>query len=203
MSLTDFRAVATLSSRQLTVNEFSGGALDGVISGTARMTWDDGILLSSDLTAKRIGITSLMPTLFDSGTVNGSGSFGMSGTDPIALQKSVRGDGSFMIERGELRRVDLGKVLQGGSSSGKTAFSTMGGRFVYSDGTTQISGVKLFADLVTANGSAELRADNTVGGRFVVELKSSKMAVRGNLSISGSLTEPQFSGWRLPASEHR
>lgn len=193
ISLTDFRAIATLSERQLTVSEFSGGTLGGVLAGAARMTWDDGIRLSSEFNASRIGLATLLPSLFDTGMLSGNGAFVMSGTDLSSLRKSVRGDGSFVIERGQLRRVDLGKVLQGGGNSGKTLFSQMNGRFAYGEGKTQITGVKLTADLLSASGSAELAAENTLNGRFVVELKSTKMTVKGNLTVFGSITEPQFS----------
>ena len=192
-SLSDFRAVGKLTGSQLAVSAFSGGVFEGVVEGKANVTWADELRVVGEVETKRIGANVLMPTLFEIGILSSKGGFTMNGADSATLEKSVRLDGNFLIERGELRRVDLGKILQGGGSSGKTAFATLAGRYFYTEGKTLARDVKLGAAILTANGNAELSAEKKLSGKFAVELKSAQLTVKGNLTVSGPLSEPQFS----------
>ena len=192
-SLSDFRAVGKLTGSQLAVSAFSGGVFEGVVEGKANVTWADELRVAGEIETKRIGANVLMPTLFETGILSSRGGFTMNGADSATLEKSVRLDGNFLIERGELRRVDLGKILQGGGSSGKTAFATLVGRYFYTEGKTLTRDVKLGAAILTANGNAELSAEKKLSGKFAVELKSAQLTVKGNLNVSGPLSEPQFS----------
>ncbi|MBK9624490.1 MAG: hypothetical protein IPO38_07995 [Rhodocyclaceae bacterium] len=192
-SLTDFRASGTLTSSQLSLSSFTGGVLEGIVEGKANITWSDELRVSGELEGKRIGASVIAPTLFENGILSTKSTFSMNGADATSLEKSVRLDGNFLIERGELRRVDLGKILQGGGSSGKTPFATLSGRYFYTEGKTLARDVKLGAAILTANGNAELSAEKKLSGKFAVELKSAQVSVRGNLNVSGPLSEPQFS----------
>ena len=193
ISLEDFTAVGSLSDKELTVSKFSGGTNEGFLNGNARLNWSDGWMLKGQAKARLFSTTAMVPALIESGLLSGGGSFSMSGTTPSVLMDSARAEGYFLVERGTLRRIDLERLLQRGGSGGTTAFSTLDGRFSHGDGKTQLKDVKLTADIMTASGNVDVATDKHVSGRFVVELKSPSLTVRGNLAISGTLGDPRFS----------
>jgi hypothetical protein len=63
----------------------------------------------------------------------------------------------------------------------------MSGNFSANGGRYQVSGVKLQAGAMNANGQADISQSRDVNGRVYVELRSSATAVRGNFRILGTV----------------
>ena len=190
--LGNLTATGQLSRREFIASEFSGETNDGYVTGKARLGWGAGWTLSGEVKAKLLDTAAMFPALSEGGVLGGSGSFVMRGADPSALLRSIHAEGNFLVERGAVHGIDLGRVLRGVGSGGRTAYSALDGKFSYRDGKTQLRNVIMAADQLTASGNADVTADKQINGRFLVELKSPSMTARSSVSLAGTLDNPRF-----------
>lgn len=192
LTLKNFSAVGILTSKEFSVSEFSGEIHGGYVNGNARLNWSSGWMLNGEARAKLFDTAAMFPALSEGGLLSGSGIFAMQAADPASLLTSARAEGNFLVERGVLHGIDLGQALRGLGSGGRTPYATLGGKFYYSHGKTQLRNVTMVDDIMTATGNADITADNIISSRFSVELKSNFIHVRRSVSMTGSLDAPQF-----------
>jgi hypothetical protein len=192
LTLKNFSAVGILTSKEFSVSEFSGEIHGGYVNGNARLNWSSGWMLNGEARAKLFDTAAMFPALSEGGLLSGSGIFVMQAADPASLLTSARAEGNFLVERGVLHGIDLGQALRGLGSGGRTPYATLGGKFYYSHGKTQLRNVTMVDDIMTATGNADITADNIISSRFSVELKSNFIHVRRSVSMTGSLDAPQF-----------
>ncbi len=178
---------------ELRLTEFNGEIYGGYLSGTASVKWGTDWSLSGVIKARAMDPAKLAPNLIGGGTLEGKLVYAMHGKSYAALFAAPHVEGSFVVSRGTLLGVDMGRFLQSGEAGGKTAFTALSGTFVRDAGKTQLSRLLLAAGPLSARGGADADAANHISGRFAVELKSSVAQARANLSLSGTLEDPHFS----------
>lgn len=195
LTLDDVVASASATPDGLVVTEFKGFAYGGILGGNASLKWGKQWTLAGNLNAKQIDTARLLPGIVDGGRLVGDGAYSMQAPDAAKLFASNHLEGNFSVARGTLLGVDLGRMMQGGGMTGETRFAEAAGSFVHDRGATQLRQVRLGEGAISANGSVEVDADNTVRGRFAVDLKMSAEQRRGNLVVSGTLKKIE---WRRP-----
>lgn len=195
LTLDDMIASGTASNTELAVNEFKGFAYGGTLGGNARLKWGTAWSLAGDLSVKQVDMERLVPGLMSGGRLAGDAAYVMQATEAAKLFAANRLEGSFLVARGSLLGVDLGRMMQGGGMAGETRFAEITGGFVHDRGATQLRQLRLTEGAVSANGSAEVDADSTVRGRFAIELRMSTEQRRANLALAGTLKKIE---WRRP-----
>ena len=195
LTLDDLVASGTANGSELAVTEFKGFAQGGILSGKAKLKWGTNWTLAGALNAKQIDTSRLLPGLMGDGRVAGAAAYAMQAPDPAKLFAANRMEGDFLVTRGLLLGVDMGRMLQGGAMSGETRFAEATGMFVHERGATQLRQVRLTEGAMTANGAAEVDANANVRGRFVIDLKMPGEQRRANLAVAGTLQKIE---WRRP-----
>jgi len=144
------------------------------------------------LSAKALGTELIFPALSDRGLLGGVGQFALAGENLKNLVGSARVEGEFRIERGVVRGIDLGRMLQGFGGGGTTFYDSYTGKFIFGNQRTSLRNTQMIAGLISAKGDASVDEDQQIRGRFLVELKSPSFTEQGSFSLAGNLRNPQF-----------
>ncbi|TND00223.1 MAG: hypothetical protein FD118_3163 [Rhodocyclaceae bacterium] len=192
LTLDDLVVSGTADRTGLSVTEFKAFAHGGILGGSARLTWGTQWNLSGKLNAKQVDASRLVPGLVDGGRLVGAATYAMQAPDAAGLFAANRLEGEFIVSRGTLLGVDLGRMLQGGGMSGETRFSELAADVVHDRGTTQLRQVRLTEGALSANGTAEVDVNSNVRGRFAVELRMSGGQRRANLAVVGTLKKIEW-----------
>ena len=194
LTLDELAASGTADKTQLAVTEFKGFSHGGILSGNAVLKWGGQWSLAGELNAKQMDMTRLVPGLME-GRLSGSGAYGMQAAEAAKLFAANRLEGNFVVARGTLMGIDIGRMVQGGAMSGETKFAELAGSFLHDRGATQLRQVRLTEGAITATGGAEVDAESNVRGRFAVDLRMSSEQRRANLVVAGNLKKVE---WRRP-----
>jgi hypothetical protein len=106
-------------------------------------------------------------------------------------------DGSFSIERGSLKRIDLAEAIRSPQQTtlrgGTTHFQEFSGTFSADAHSVRFSGLRMSSGLMRVAGQVTLsRQDGTLTGRVGMEMRGSATAARSAVTISGSAREPDI-----------
>lgn len=186
LMLPDFSATGTATRGGVTVAEFKSRFHGGVLTGSAKLKWDRQWSLDGDLGARQIDTALLLPGLLEGDKLEGKASYAMRAGEAMKLFNAPRLEGAFVIRKGVLLGVDLGRLLQSGETSGKTEFSELAGSFVHERGTTQLQQLRLSAGFLSANGSVEVDTDKKIRGRLAIDLRMAAEQRRTSLAVSGT-----------------
>ena len=195
LTLDDLVASGTANRNELAVTEFKGFAYGGILSGKAMLKWGTNWSLSGELNAKQVDTSRLLPGLMGDGRLVGTAAYAMQAPDAAKLFAANRLEGDFIVSRGLLLGVDMGRMLQGGAIRGETRFAEVTGSLVRDRGATQLKQVRLTEGAMTANGTVEVDANDNVQGRFAIELKRAAERQRATLAVSGTLKKVE---WQRP-----
>ncbi|MCX7154911.1 MAG: hypothetical protein NTW45_00515 [Rhodocyclales bacterium] len=192
LTLEDLVASGTADRTGLSVTEFKGFAYGGILSGSARLKWGTQWNLSGKLNAKQVDTARLFPGLVDGGRLVGAAAYTMQSPEAAGLFATNRLEGEFIVSRGTLLGVDLGRMLQGGGMGGETRFGELAGAIVHDRGTTQLRQVRLTEATMFANGTADVDVNGNVRGRFAVDLKMSGGQRQANIALAGTLKKIEW-----------
>ncbi len=193
LTLSSF-AMKGLANRQgMTIPSWGGAALDGVLSGTARVRWSGPWQVDGVVVARGINAAVFAPALLSEGKAEGSGRFSMSGTDPAKLYNSAHIEGSFSMGKGALGTVDLSRVLQtsGRQHGGRTLFTELNGQATYDRGAVALRNISMVAGALHAGLSAEIAPSGALAGRIVADMRTSVQPLRAVVVLGGTVKEPQ------------
>lgn len=192
LTLEDLLAKGTADRAGLAVTEFKGFVYGGTLSGNATLKWGTRWSLAGQLKAKQIDAARLLPELLDGARIEGAASYAMQAPEAAQLFAAPRLEGSFVIPRGTLLGVDLGRVLQGGGVHGDTVFTDLGGSFVHERGATQLRQLRLNQGSMSANGMVDVDAERNVRGRLALDLKLSSERLGAKLALGGTLKKIEW-----------
>ena len=168
-------------------------AFGGSLSGSARLSWRDAWILDGEFAARGMDADKLAAPALSGGRLEGKGNYGMKASAPEKLMASARMEGTFSVQKGTIANVDFTRMLQGSSGGGgSTLFSEMTGSYVADANRIQLRQIRLAAGLLSANGTADIDAQQNLSGRLQIELRAQTAQGRATLAISGTLAEPQF-----------
>jgi hypothetical protein len=189
-----FYAKGAIFRDEIAASEFRASAYDGVLAGTARLSWGgDAWRLQGDFRANEMAVSRFAPALFESGKLRAEGRFAMQASDNAKLFATSRVEGSFVVNGGAVSGIDLMSSLKTLKAGGRSVFSEAKGNFSYDAGKTQIRNLKMSAGLLSLYGSAEAESGGALRGRFSLDLNSPAARGHGNISLQGTLGQPRFS----------
>ena len=122
----------------------------------------------------------------------GDASYAMQAPLAAKLFAAPRLEGTLVIPRGTLLGTDVGSLVQGGEKRGDTKFTDLSAGFLHEAGATQFRQARFGQSGLSANGSVEVDANDTVRGRFAADLKLSTELRRANLAVSGTLKKVEW-----------
>ena len=192
LTLDEFTANGMADRNGLALADFKGFAYGGTLGGTANLKWGPAWSLAGDLNAKQVDMERLVPAVMSNARLEGKASYAMQASEPAKLFDWFHAEGSFSIPRGTLLGLDLGSVLQGGGIRGETKFSELAGSFVHDQGATQLRQVRMSQSNMLASGNVDIDADKKIRGKISAELRLSTEMRRSNLSVSGTLSKPEW-----------
>ena len=189
----DFKASGTLAPAELLLSTFEARALDGFVTGNARLRWSNAWSLEGEIAVRNIDASVIAAPLVSAGRMEGKGNYVMRAPSADRLESTARLEGAFVVQKGTLGTVDLTQLLQGsGAPGGNTLFSEMTGNVVASAAGTQVRQVRLIAGLLNATGDVALDPQKNLAGRLQAELRTpGGTQARGALSLGGTLSSPQ------------
>jgi hypothetical protein len=192
ITLAKFSAKGIATPQGMTVSEWDGAILSGIVSGTANVRWGDNWSVDGVVTGRNLYAAVFAPALVSDGKAEGSGKFQMRGA-PGKLASNARLDGSFTVTRGVLGSIDLTRAIQTGGkfATGRTEFSEMNGQATYDRGAVSLRNVTLSAGQLNAGASADISQSGALSGRIVADVRVASQTLRATLNLGGTVKEPQ------------
>lgn len=192
----DVKAKGTIQGTQLIFPEIAGTAYYGSFTGSLKADWASGISLNAEISTKEVNLAPLFETFTKDVAINGrmEGAFSINAAAPKlgALLKTPSIVGSYTVRDGSVSNVDLVQAMrtEGGGRGGATKFTELAGGLAVSGGEIRYNKLKLQGGVILANGEVVVGANEQLGGRIGVELRSSVAQDRGSFGISGSVQKP-------------
>ena len=192
----------------LQVTEIHGELYSGVVSGTARLDWNEGWKLAGTLHGSSVRaepLTKLLnPTTYISGRMEGDANFAYAGDSYQNLFATPQIDASVLIKEGAIHNFDLVAPLKSTvpvvyARGGITRFDTLAAKAQTQAGVVQLSDVKVDAGKFTASGAMKIEAGNKLTGNAQAKLQAGVIAASSQIRIGGKLEAPVFStggAWR-------
>src|SRR5947208_6185398 len=193
LSLDQFGMKGTLTRRGMNISSWDGAALNGSVSGTAKVRWGGTWNVEGAVTARGINAAVFAPALLLEGRGEGTGRFWMTGAEPAKLASGGRLEGNFTVNKGVLGSFDLSRAIQTGGRqvTGRTQFTEMNGQAIYNAGAVALRNVNIGAGALNAGASADIAQSGALSGRIVIDVRSSTQALRAILILGGTVKEPQ------------
>src|SRR5437899_966577 len=193
LSLDQFGMKGTLTRRGMNISSWDGAALNGSVSGTAKVRWGGTWNVEGAVTARGINAAVFAPALLLEGRGEGTGRFWMTGAEPAKLASGGRLEGNFTVNKGVLGSFDLSRAIQTGGRqvTGRTQFTQMNGQAIYNAGAVALRNVNIGAGALNAGASADIAQSGALSGRIVIDVRTSTQALRAILILGGTVKEPQ------------
>src|SRR5213596_1659980 len=193
LSLDQFGMKGTLTRRGMNISSWDGAALNGSVSGTAKVRWGGTWNVEGAVTAHGINAAVFAPALLLEGRGEGTGRFWMTGAEPAKLASGGRLEGNFTVNKGVLGSFDLSRAIQTGGRqvTGRTQFTEMNGQAIYNAGAVALRNVNIGAGALNAGASADIAQSGALSGRIVIDVRTSTQALRAILILGGTVKEPQ------------
>jgi hypothetical protein len=193
LSLNQFGMKGSATAQGLQVRQWDGQALNGTLTGTARVRWGGTWSVDGVITARGINAAVFAPALLSEGRGEGTGKFAMSGVEPGKLASGARLDGNFTVNKGVLGSFDLSRAIQTGGkqAQGRTRFTEMNGQVSYDRGEVELRNVTIGAGALNAGASAVISPKGALSGRIVADVRTASQTLRATLLLGGTLKEPQ------------
>jgi len=185
---------------RLTLAGIDGRLYDGSLSGEGSITWAQESTVSLRLSFQRLACEALLPALGAEPMLEGaaSGKLQVAGRAVAVsgLDKDLRLDGSFEVDRGSLKRVDLVQAIRSPQTQlrgGATHFQEFAGAFSADPRSVRFTGLRMSSGLMRMNGDLTLaRQTGNLSGRAGMEVRGSATAARSAVTISGNLRDPDI-----------
>ena len=193
VTLTDFSLKGIATREGLALSEWEGGLLDGILSGSARISWGPTWSAEGKLKIKNINAAVFAPALLSEGKANGTGSYAMRGAVPAKLGADARIVGEFTVSKGVLGSFDLSRSIRtaGKETQGRTLFAELTGRGVYNGGAVALRDVNVAAGALNAGATADIGRDGALSGRIVADVRTAGHVLRSTIILGGTVKQPE------------
>jgi hypothetical protein len=193
IAFAQFGMKGTANAQGMQVKQWDAQALDGTLSGAARVRWGGTWTVDGVITARGINAAVFAPALLSEGRGEGTGKFHMSGVEPGKLGSGARLDGNFTVNKGVLGSFDLSRAIQTGGkqAQGRTQFTEMNGQVSYDRGEVELRNITIGAGALNAGASAVISPKGALSGRIVADVRTASQTLRATLLLGGTVKEPQ------------
>ena len=199
------QVVGRLSDDGFEVTSFGASALDGKLSGSARLAWEDNARMSAEVALSQINAEGLFKRLGSSVRLSGSmsGNFSLEGVaaHPSEIRSASSLSGRFDIANGALGGIDLGAAMRergtGKIQGGETRFEMLSGKLTRKADSLEVQVARLEAGALDASGTLRVGTLESLSGWMSTVVGRGERRVRLPVDIGGSLAAPALEA-RLP-----
>jgi len=195
LTFDELSVAAVFEPDRVTLTSIDGRIGRGILKGTARATWNDGMRADGEFSLTGAELAPLLAAFTRDFTATGAvsvkGTFVLQGASLSALFAAPKVDAMFSVERGELNNVDLLRLLQSSSRGGKTRFDTLGGALQVSDGQLSFRKLQLGSAALSAEGEVNVAPNGDLSGRINTDVGTKTVVVaRTDLNVRGTVKSP-------------
>ncbi len=194
----DLSAKGDLTDGEVNFTEMDAHIYNGILLGSAKLSWRKGWQLQGSLEAKSFELDKMFPKYGVEGEMFGEGTFSMNGTKLSQMDDAPHLDGSFSVKKGTFNvdMVETARLLSREHLvGGRTHFDDMIGLVQLENHSNHFRQVKIVSGMLSANGSFDVSPPgNQLSGNFNAEIKM--RAGNNQLTLFGTLTEPRLRAGR-------
>lgn len=185
---------AALDAAGLTIPKVDSKILGGLIKGQASLAWNGSIAqIVADVDAIRLDATQLAtafaPNWLLRGEWNGRFHFSSTSSNPKVLVESMKVEGNFDVQRGNVERMDLVQAVKNAgvsTRSGSTRFDAISGTLLAENQTLAVTGLQMISGVIRAAGSLRVERNGDLTGTLQVNLPQ----IQASVALMGTLREP-------------
>ncbi|MCZ4305837.1 hypothetical protein O4G98_13955 [Zoogloeaceae bacterium G21618-S1] len=199
------QVLGRLSDDGFEVTSFGASALDGKLSGSARLIWEDSARMTAEVALGQVNAEGLFKRLGSSVRLSGSlsGNFSLEAVaaHPSEIGSASSLSGRFDIANGALGGIDLGAAMRergsGKIQGGETRFEMLSGKLMRKADSLEVQVTRLEAGALEASGTLKVGALESLSGWLSTVVGRGDRRVRLPVDIGGSLAAPTLEA-RLP-----
>lgn len=192
LALTDCVLRARFAGTTMHVGSFAARSNNGDVVATGNVSWAGPWQSSGSIELRRLDVSMMAPAWFKDGMVTGSAEFTTSAGQPGELFAGLQAAGKFSIAPGTLNHIDLDRVVQGRGIGEQFRFESLDGSVLFANKRASFAGIALVSGPLRAEGALEVEANQSLGGRIAVEVKTGAMRIVTPVRVSGTLAKPQY-----------
>lgn len=172
------------------LGEIDGHVYGGKLSGNARLRWQNGWQMQGRLSIREMELQQALPQADIEGTMDGDGSFLLSGATLAQLAGTRNIDGNFVVSKGVIGKMDMVETAanQQSMTGGRTHFDEMNGTLQVENDNTHLRQIRISSGAMSTSGSVDVGSGGQLSGRLSVNLKMRPGSAP--LTLSGTLAEP-------------
>lgn len=197
------QGVAEWDGTALKIRSLDARIFDGAILGGLVLSAGQNPQLTGDISVKHMSLERLGGALgyahqFE-GELAGTLTFSSSAAAWRDVLPAASGDGTFQVHRGVLGGFDLVEAMRRGKGTvqgGATRYEQLSGRLVVSPESVRFADLALASGLLRSGGYLDVARNDSLVGRFDVEMRGSANVIRMPLAASGSMKSPVLQGTR-------
>ncbi|MBL8520119.1 MAG: hypothetical protein JNK75_05540 [Betaproteobacteria bacterium] len=189
-------AKGTMAGGTLNFPQVEVKALEGSATGSLKIDFKGGYVVSSEFNVERIKLDQLTEIFTRDVSLTGrmDGQFTLAASAPTLaelLDKPVI-NGNYTVKEGWIGNVDVVQAMRTpGSVGGQTKFIDLAGSVRISDGVVRYEKLKLSGGVLAAGGAVSVVFSNgNLAGNFSAEIRSSVAQDRATFSVSGKTARP-------------
>ncbi|TJZ73350.1 AsmA-like C-terminal region-containing protein [Chitiniphilus eburneus] len=195
------RLKGTASEQGIDIAELRGDLYGGVVTGSAKLAWQQGWQLSGDVRGSGIQAEPFTKVFnnntYATGRLESEARFVFQGTDYHDLFDHPGVDATVLVRDGLLHNFDLVTPLKSStpvtySRGGQTRFDAASAKVAIRDKLVQFSGVKIDGGKFSATGYLTVREGAKLDGAVQARLSSGPISVSNQIRVAGQLSTPEF-----------
>ncbi len=179
-------------------HQIAGRLYGGQLSGSARLTWQNGWQVQGNINVKTLELGNALPQFGITGEMDGDAAFILRGAKLPMLAKSPHLEGKFVVKKGIISKIDMVETARmpdrQGTSGGRTHFDELSGALEVDNNSQHLRQIRISAGIMSADGAVDIGPDKQVSGRMNVSLKVRAEMGSVPLVVSGMLAEQV---WRV------
>jgi hypothetical protein len=190
----DLSAKGDVGDGEVNFTEFDGHLFDGILLGSAKLSWRKGWQLQGHYEAKLFELNKMFQKNRVEGSMYGEGNFSLASARLSQLDDAPRMDGSFSVKDGTVSGFDMVETARTGAREnlvgGRTHFDEMIGLMQLENHVVHFRQLKIVSGMMSASGSFDVSASNQLSGSFNADIKMK--AANNNLTLYGTSAEPKL-----------
>lgn len=193
----DLTAKGDLSDGEVNFTEMDAHIFNGILLGSAKLSWRKGWQLQGNLEAKTFDLDKMFQKYHVEGEMYGDGTFSMSGAKLSQMDDDPRLEGSFSVKKGTINIdiVETARLLSRDHLvGGRTRFDDLIGTVQMENHAVRIRQLKIISNMLSANGSFDVSSGGQLSGNLNAEIKM--RAGNNQLTLFGSPVEPKLRAGR-------
>lgn len=185
-------------ARGIDITQLVGEVYGGSLSGSGRVSWEQGWKGVLDLEIRNVNLAQAMPVfttaLSTEGTLDAKARVQLQGERLATLTTAPEVRATFVARKGAVGNVDLVRAIHHAArnlvSGGETRFDELSGYLQLAKGRYHYPQLRLKLGVLSAAGNVIIEPDHTLTGSITTELRAKAAAMRVPLTLAGTLATP-------------